>query len=50
MALAESTSMPALQGRTPVLAIKKSDDRFACVKGVRMEDVEKVSLFVKYKA
>ena len=44
MALAESTSMPMLAGRIPVLAIKKSDERFAILDGIQLEDVEKVML------
>ena len=35
--------MPGLSGRVPVLAIRKGDERFASLKGIRMEDIEKVS-------
>ena len=40
--------MPVLSGRVPVLAIRKSDERFSTLKGVTIDDVEKVcALFVK---
>ena len=42
LALAESTSMPQLVGRIPVLAIRKSDERFKELKGLLMKDVENV--------
>jgi hypothetical protein len=35
--------MPGLSGRVPVLAIRKGDERFASLKGIRIEDIEKVS-------
>ena len=44
--MAESTSMPGLIGRVPVLAIRKSDDRFFLLKGLNMNDVESVSIML----
>lgn len=35
--------MPGLPGRVPVLAIRKADERFVSIKGMGMDDVEKVS-------
>ena len=45
--MAESLTMPGLPGRVPVLAIRKGEERFASLKGINIEDVEKVysSLF-----
>ena len=37
--------MPMLSGRIPVLAIKRSDERFAVLDGIQLEDVKKVMLF-----
>ena len=40
--MAESVSMPGLTGRVSVLAIRRGDERFACLRGLRLEDIEKV--------
>ena len=42
LALAESTSMPGLPGRVPVLAIRRGEERFSCLKGLLVSDVENV--------
>ena len=34
--------MPGLAGRVPVLAIRKGDERFSSLKGMGIDDVEKV--------
>ena len=45
IALAESTSMPdSINCRTPVLAIRRNDERFFIINGVRMNYVEMVSI------